>query len=1075
MTEVASLHPANHRLTSVRQYEAGPPPELALVEPGQSIALTKEEEWISKKKTEVVNTKQIETRVKRQVVLEDGKVVEDSGPMVTTNTTEDTETQEHHQTELRKLGDDEIDGPLAVEGNQDNAVSKRNWVVTANPDGVVREVNEKRVLTREETDEVKETEDIQHFGDITDEDFLAAVRSGHSDIRKVLRVNEGGQAVVSTGPRVVHESIKSKKVIDTEEKKDLSSVQADGKIVTESQRTTEHEEIKDEELPEDAVVEDSHKESTERHLKTRDQVDVDYLADGVTIGHEMRFKTENVEVERKGDGLDEPDFDSLSARLRRRTQNRPPHRYRGVENPNPNANPLDRKDALTGQPLDFEREEQTRKVETSKWLEHHFGSDSKSSSNSLIDEEEEPPKTSFFNVTIKSQPSRTAEPEYLHRNYSSPMRTSPRVYSPPMEPERDGNPRYFKGITEWSERRQENHFSSSERRSPFYQERSSPPERLPQHSPTPDYRDNVENFRGSRDNLREVREHHRPEYRDNYREEKSYQTREPPREYRTNYRENEYREYKEPLKDYNWDYRRENGVGHNGTHRENGHRVHREEEYRETRENHRVHRGDYSSMDRRDLRSRSPDVTPIPPHRKRGSERRQRIEEEKRYQNGYRRSPPVQLDEPLEEPPPDYSPPSPPPMPREEKKVVQKTRFAADPPKAKSGNIIGQSIRKLVGKIRSASAERKARQRAKRSPSPSYQPGHIIDGNIHGSMENGRPVQRYYLGEDPFAGSIYGRENKYDGVRPARVARRKDEPRSQSTLGRFSKSTGKLTSTLPNDRKSSQTLPRHMSRHQSPPKLEKNNKSNSTINVSIINTVRPQNEGPAKPARTYKANLSRSKSFNINSEEFNGRDMYKSNPHLRLNDSSTGLKSPGLISSLSRSQRDINEESYSRFRNGAVDNQRVFLKSLKERSPELYKTLHENEDPYNRTPPKSGKVYNGDIYEPPTRLRDTYVVSSTPIKSLRSGSNSSDYSETYRTTTRSDDPLRPSVTNTTKTVSKKTVPSKDGRSFETIESSEVKSITKSSYRGDPKIQYRDTERRYTPSPVVIEVRNNYRK
>lgn len=57
------------------------------------------EEWVSKKKTEVTNTKQIETRVKRQVVLEDGKIVEDTGPMVTTNTTEDSETQEHHQTE----------------------------------------------------------------------------------------------------------------------------------------------------------------------------------------------------------------------------------------------------------------------------------------------------------------------------------------------------------------------------------------------------------------------------------------------------------------------------------------------------------------------------------------------------------------------------------------------------------------------------------------------------------------------------------------------------------------------------------------------------------------------------------------------------------------------------------------------------------------------------------------------------------------------------------------------------------------------------------------------------------------
>lgn len=57
---------------------------------------------MSKKKTEVTNTKQIETRVKRQVVLEDGKVVEDTGPMVTTNTTEDSETHEHHQTEVGK-------------------------------------------------------------------------------------------------------------------------------------------------------------------------------------------------------------------------------------------------------------------------------------------------------------------------------------------------------------------------------------------------------------------------------------------------------------------------------------------------------------------------------------------------------------------------------------------------------------------------------------------------------------------------------------------------------------------------------------------------------------------------------------------------------------------------------------------------------------------------------------------------------------------------------------------------------------------------------------------------------------
>jgi hypothetical protein len=51
----------------------------------------------------LTTTRQIETRVKRQVVLEDGKVVGDSGPIVTTNTTEDTETQEHKQTEVGSI------------------------------------------------------------------------------------------------------------------------------------------------------------------------------------------------------------------------------------------------------------------------------------------------------------------------------------------------------------------------------------------------------------------------------------------------------------------------------------------------------------------------------------------------------------------------------------------------------------------------------------------------------------------------------------------------------------------------------------------------------------------------------------------------------------------------------------------------------------------------------------------------------------------------------------------------------------------------------------------------------------
>ncbi|XP_049817133.1 serine/arginine repetitive matrix protein 2 isoform X2 [Aethina tumida] len=1034
MTEVASLLPADHRLTSVRHYEAGPPPGLELVEPGETVATTKEEEWVSKKKTEVTNTKQIETRVKRQVVLEDGKVVEDSGPVVTSNTTEDTETHEHHQTELRKLGDDE-DDQKALEGLPDGTiVEKSNWVAVANPDGVVREVKERRVVSREETEEVKETEDVQHLGDITDEQFLAAVRSGRSDLRQVLRSNEGGQALVSTGPRLIRDTSKSNKVIDTEDTRELSSVRPDGKIITETQRTTEHEEVNDDECPDDVPDQNYEKESSQRFKKTREQEDVDYIANGVNIGHEMRFKTETMEVERRGDGMDEVDFDSLSARVRRRTSNirQQPHRYRGLEN---GGSPLDRKDALTRRPLDFDQEEETRKVETSKWLEHHFGSESRSSSNSLVDDEEQAaPKTSFFNVTIKSQPSPRPEPA-PQKTYTSNMNNnSQRVYSP-VEPERDRNHQsgYYKGISEWSERQERHHQEhyAKERRSPLPYHRSPSPviDNHRRFSPAPDYR------------------HHQQSPVPDYLPRHS-----PVPDYRAH----------SPTPDYGRGIRR---------------------------------------SPKRDV------VTPTPPQRKRTNDRqRQRVVEERtRYDSGYR-SRRDDSRERIEEPPPDYSPPSPPPMPSE-KKPMQKTRFAADPPKAKSGNIIGQSIRKLVGKIRSASAERKAKQRAKRSPSPSYQQGHVIDSNIGHTMER-QPVQRYYLGEDPFGGSIYGRENKYEGVKPARSSRKPREEdrrsallhnkvhRSQSTLGRFSKSTGRLVNASIEER-NSQTLPRHLSsKHEVPTRLEKSNRSNSTINVSIINTVstpRIVNDGPAKPARTYKSNLSRSKSLNVHAEDLNSRNMYTSNPQVhRLDEKPIGLKSPGLISSLNRSP-DVSEEVYtSRFsttRNGTsetADNKRVFMSTLKDRAPELFKTLHETEtdswkpQTYKTiTTTTSSRNYNGDIYEPPTRLRDTQVFSSPQHSVIRRGSNSStDFSETYHTTTRNDDPNRPSVTNTTTSVSKKTIPSKDGRSMETIESKETRSVTKSHYRGgNEPIKFYETERRYSSSgsnPVVIEVRN-YRK
>lgn len=175
------------------------------------------------------------------------------------------------------------------------------------------------------------------------------------------------------------------------------------------------------------------------------------------------------------------------------------------------------------------------------------------------------------------------------------------------------------------------------------------------------------------------------------------------------------------------------------------------------------------------------------------------------------------------------SSPSPSPPPHENsRKSNQKTRFA-DPPQQKTKSSFGDSLRRFVGKFRSNDDKNKKRKSSK-SPSRSYRQGlenNNIPSSANRRLRVGRgesppneavsrrgysgeeevytdeeeggmtsPVppprvrqrqpspghhhqldsrlrrdqmmepRRFYLGEDPFGGSIYGREKEYDGVTP---------------------------------------------------------------------------------------------------------------------------------------------------------------------------------------------------------------------------------------------------------------------------------------------------------------------
>ena len=61
------------------------------------------EEWVTTKKVEIVTTKNIERKVERKVVLEDGRVMEEEIPVVTVDTTEDKKVYQTDQDEERRL------------------------------------------------------------------------------------------------------------------------------------------------------------------------------------------------------------------------------------------------------------------------------------------------------------------------------------------------------------------------------------------------------------------------------------------------------------------------------------------------------------------------------------------------------------------------------------------------------------------------------------------------------------------------------------------------------------------------------------------------------------------------------------------------------------------------------------------------------------------------------------------------------------------------------------------------------------------------------------------------------------
>uniref|UniRef100_A0A131X946 Putative muscle m-line assembly protein unc-89 n=1 Tax=Hyalomma excavatum TaxID=257692 RepID=A0A131X946_9ACAR len=275
------------------------------------ISNTKREEWTTSKKVVNHKTRQTETRVQRQLVLEDGKVIADTGPQITTRTTEDNKVEESEDTQHKKTGDEDVpDGYVPVPGSE----------------RVVCEKTESHQVTKETKEENMKMHD-ENFKELR----------GPEEIHRLAVMVPDESPLVGIRPdrfpgKLTHYSSRSRKVTDKDEVKEISE-ERNGEVTKQTTRTHHHEEKDDDEVPEDEA-EGKDLPAVERETKRN----FEYLHDGADIKVPDRMRKQK---------------DLL---------------YLQATSP-------ERHDPVTRRALSLEEEEEIRNSETNRWLDNHFGSE----------------------------------------------------------------------------------------------------------------------------------------------------------------------------------------------------------------------------------------------------------------------------------------------------------------------------------------------------------------------------------------------------------------------------------------------------------------------------------------------------------------------------------------------------------------------------------------------------------------------------------------------------------------------------------------------------------------------------
>jgi len=277
--------------------------------------------WTTKKKVEVVTTKNIERTIQRQVVLEDGRVLDEEIPVVTVDTIENKEIFETDHDE-----------------EQDNDYNDRRREA---------EVGD-RVTTFKTTKDLREnvtkTEASHNIGLIASRDIPIVIKDKNSLNNLIRKEGRESRACVAV-PRVVQNTRSHQTVTDTERLQERK-VRRGGKVLFEKIKTEEREVYNsgDSETSDDEgdFVKIEHEELSEEQpleYKTRTEESfIEYFKRAepgmVRVGEGPRYKTETKQYNKNHlSSLDKTQSPRRQLKQSRSWDNDTDNKLRPVEKP----------------------------------------------------------------------------------------------------------------------------------------------------------------------------------------------------------------------------------------------------------------------------------------------------------------------------------------------------------------------------------------------------------------------------------------------------------------------------------------------------------------------------------------------------------------------------------------------------------------------------------------------------------------------------------------------------------------------------------------------------------------------